>query len=58
MAKLNPEIETLLRIKVIGVWWFWKNAINHMINSKVNGVEFIVMNTDVQDLHKSLADKK
>lgn len=58
MAKLNPEIETFARIKVIGVGGSGKNAINHMINSKVNGVEFIVMNTDVQDLHKSLADKK
>ena len=29
-----------------------------MIEGKVRGVEFIVMNTDVQDLHHSLADKK
>jgi cell division protein FtsZ len=29
-----------------------------MINSKVKGVEFIVMNTDTQDLHNSLAEKK
>ncbi len=58
MAKLNPDIETFARIKVIGVGGSGKNAINHMIGSKVNGVEFIVMNTDVQDLHKSLADKK
>lgn len=58
MAKLNPDIETFARIKVIGVGGSGKNAINHMIDSKVNGVEFIVMNTDVQDLHKSLADKK
>lgn len=35
-----------------------KNALNHMINSKVSGVEFICMNTDTQDLHHSLADKK
>lgn len=58
MAKLNPDIETFARIKVIGVGGSGKNAVNHMIGSKVNGVEFIVMNTDVQDLHKSLADKK
>lgn len=58
MAKLNPDIETFARIKVIGVGGSGKNAVNHMIDSKVNGVEFIVMNTDVQDLHKSLADKK
>lgn len=58
MAKLNPEIETFARIKVIGVGGSGKNAVNHMIESKVRGVEFIVMNTDTQDLHNSLADKK
>jgi cell division protein FtsZ len=58
MAKVNPEIETFARIKVIGVGGSGKNAINHMINSKVKGVEFIAVNTDVQDLHHSLASRK
>jgi cell division protein FtsZ len=58
MAKINPEIEAFARIKVIGVGGAGKNAVNHMINSKVKGVEFIVMNTDAQDLHHSLASKK
>lgn len=58
MPKLNPEIESFARIKVIGVGGSGKNALNHMITSKVKGVEFIVMNTDTQDLHNSLADKK
>ncbi|MCU0660514.1 MAG: cell division protein FtsZ [Candidatus Pacebacteria bacterium] len=58
MPKLNPEIESFARIKVIGVGGSGKNALNHMINSKVKGVEFIVMNTDTQDLHNSLAQKK
>ena len=58
MPKINPEVETFARIKVIGVGGSGKNAINHMINAKVRGVEFIVMNTDTQDLHNSLADKK
>jgi cell division protein FtsZ len=58
MPKINPEIESFARIKVIGVGGSGKNAVNHMINSKVKGVEFIVMNTDTQDLHNSLADKK
>ncbi|MDQ5931137.1 MAG: cell division protein FtsZ [Patescibacteria group bacterium] len=58
MAKINPEIETAARIKVIGVGGSGCNAINHMINAKVKSVEFIVMNTDVQDLHKSSAEKK
>ncbi len=58
MAKINPEIEAFARIKVIGLGGAGKNAVNHMINSKVKGVEFIVMNTDSQDLHHSLASKK
>lgn len=58
MAKINPEIETSARIKVVGVGGSGCNAVNHMINAKVKNVEFIVMNTDVQDLHKSAAEKK
>lgn len=58
MPKVNPAIETFARIKVIGVGGSGKNALNHMISSKVKGVEFISMNTDTQDLHNSLAEKK
>ena len=58
MPKVNPEIETFARIKVIGVGGSGANAINHMIDSKINGVEFIAINTDTQDLHHSRADKK
>lgn len=58
MPKINPDIESFARIKVIGVGGSGKNALNHMISSKVKGVEFIVMNTDTQDLHNSLAQKK
>lgn len=58
MPKVNPAIESFARIVVIGVGGSGKNAINHMINSKVKGVTFICMNTDTQDLHHSLAEKK
>jgi cell division protein FtsZ len=58
MPKINPDIESFARIKVIGIGGSGKNALNHMIASKVRGVEFIVMNTDTQDLHNSLAEKK
>lgn len=58
MPKVNPVIESFARIKVIGVGGSGKGALNHMINSKVKGVEFIAVNTDVQDLHNCLADKK
>lgn len=58
MPKVVPEIETFARIKVIGVGGSGGNAIDHMIRSGVKDVEFIVMNTDAQDLHHSLAKKK
>src|SRR5574343_1460859 len=58
MAKVNPEIESFARIKVLGVGGSGKGALNHMINSKLQGVEFISINTDTQDLHHSLAEKK
>ncbi|MBX4199852.1 cell division protein FtsZ [Candidatus Parcubacteria bacterium] len=58
MPQIKPEVEAFARIKVIGVGGSGKNAVNHMINSKVRGVDFIVINTDAQDLHHSLAKKK
>ena len=58
MPNIIPEVETFARIKVLGVGGSGKNALNHMINSKVKGVEFIAVNTDAQDLHHSLAKKK
>lgn len=58
MPQIKPEIETFARIKVVGAGGSGKNAINHMVNSKVSGVEFITINTDAQDLHQALAKKK
>jgi cell division protein FtsZ len=58
MPQIKPEVEAFARIKVIGVGGSGKNAVNHMINSKVRGVDFIAINTDAQDLHHSLAKKK
>ncbi len=58
MPQIKPEVETFARIKVIGVGGSGKNVVNHMVNSKVRGVDFIAVNTDSQDLHNSLAKKK
>jgi cell division protein FtsZ len=58
MPQIKPEVESFARIKVIGVGGSGKNAVNHMVNSKVKGVDFISVNTDAQDLHNSLAKKK
>ena len=56
--RIEPEVETFARIRVVGVGGSGKNAINHMIDSKVRGVEFIAVNSDAQDLHRSLAKRK
>ena len=58
MPQIIPEVETFARIKVIGVGGSGKNAVNHMVNSKVKGVEFVAINTDAQDLHHSMAKRK
>ena len=56
--RVEPEIETFARIRVVGVGGSGCNAVNHMVNSKVKGVEFIAVNSDAQDLHRSLAKRK
>lgn len=58
MPQVQPEVEAFARIRVVGVGGSGKNVVNHMVESKVRGVDFIVVNTDAQDLHQSLAKKK
>lgn len=58
MAEIKPEIETFAKIKVIGVGGSGGASTNRMIASKIRGVEFIAMNTDVQALHYSQAQQK
>ncbi|MEK7646614.1 MAG: cell division protein FtsZ [Patescibacteria group bacterium] len=58
MPNITPDIEAFARIKVLGVGGSGGNAVSHMIASKVKGVDFIAINTDAQDLHRSLAKKR
>ncbi len=46
------------KIKVIGVGGAGKNALNHMVENEVRGVEFIAVNTDAQDLKSTHVDHK
>ena len=49
--------ETFARIKVIGVGGGGTNAVNRMIEAGLAGVDFWAMNTDIQVLTTSAADK-
>ena len=50
--------DRVVKIKVIGVGGAGNNVINRMLESEVNGVDFIVINTDKQDLNKSNCPNK
>ena len=50
--------DRVVKIKVIGVGGAGNNVINRMIDSGVNGVEFVAVNTDKQDLNKSVCKNK
>jgi cell division protein FtsZ len=58
MPQVAPAIETFARIKVVGVGGAGGAAINRMVESGVDGVEFIAVNTDAQALHHSKAEVK
>jgi cell division protein FtsZ len=54
----SDELRKAAKIKVIGVGGGGGNAVNRMIAAKVEGVEFMVANTDVQALQASHAPVK
>ncbi|MCA1654622.1 MAG: cell division protein FtsZ, partial [Sphingomonadales bacterium] len=56
---IRPEVDELRpRITVIGVGGAGGNAIANMIRQDVQGVDFLVCNTDAQALNNSLADRR
>jgi cell division protein FtsZ len=56
--EIDRTIEGNARIKVVGVGGAGGNAVNRMIRSKLRGVEFVAVNTDLQALHSSEAHVK
>ena len=52
MTELKP------RITVVGVGGAGGNAVNNMISAQLEGVEFVVANTDAQALSQSLTDHR
>jgi cell division protein FtsZ len=58
MSDLDRTLEGNARIKVVGVGGGGSNAVNRMIRSKLRGVEFVAINTDLQALTNSEAGVK
>ena len=55
--ELIEEFSMGTQIKVIGVGGGGGNAVEHMIEESVQGVDFIVANTDAQALNRSAANQ-
>ncbi len=58
MFKLEEERPLSTIIKVVGVGGAGTNAVNRMIATGMEGIDFIVANTDAQQLRDSLAPQK
>jgi cell division protein FtsZ len=56
--RLDEEATTGARIKVIGVGGGGSNAVNRMVQTGLDGVEFMVVNTDLQALRTNAASMK
>ena len=56
--EFEQGLDNVVNIKVIGVGGGGGNAVNRMVESGVQGVEFISVNTDMQALNFSLASTK
>lgn len=58
MPEVKPDVETFAKIKVVGVGGSGGSALNRMVTSKLQGVEFVAINTDVQALHQCKASSR
>lgn len=58
MIELDTKQEYGAKIRIVGIGGGGSNAVNSMINKGLEGVEFCVLNTDVQALEKSAAPIK
>ncbi len=58
MLTFKEVDKQVARIKVVGVGGGGGNAVDHMAESGIDGVDFAVINTDIQSLTKSIAQEK
>ncbi len=56
--EINPEFIPGAKIKVLGIGGCGNKALNRMISEWLDGVGFVAINTDAQDLATNLAEKK
>src|ERR671925_752163 len=56
--QFNEDVHNSAKIKVIGVGGGGGNAVNRMIDARMEGVEFVVANTDLQALQLSRSPVK
>ncbi len=54
----KQDLEVKPRITVMGCGGAGGNAVNNMITSNLEGVEFVICNTDSQALHQSMSDNR
>ena len=57
-VSFRKTISPVAKIKVVWVGWAGQNAVNRMIETWLDWVEFIAVNTDTQALFNSLANTK
>ncbi len=55
MFEFDESVEQVAKIKVVGVGGGGSNAVNTMIAARIDGVDFMVANTDAQALRANLA---
>ena len=55
MFEFDENVEQVAKIKVVGVGGGGSNAVNTMIAARIEGVEFMVANTDAQALRANLS---
>lgn len=56
--EVKPKVESIAKIKVLGIGGSGGAAMNRMLTKKIRGIEFVAINTDVQALQQSVADVK
>lgn len=58
IKEITPEFIPGAKIKVLGIGWAGNKALNRMVSEGLEGVTFVAINTDAQDLNTNLAEQK